>query len=85
MGYSFRLAGWDVMYAPSHRQDSTYLRLCYTSCAALAGTRNRERFTIDLRLASLEGGGGVNNRFSLLLLLHCSYKQISLNILNMFS
>ena len=28
------------MYQPSHRQDSTYHGLCYTSCGALAGTRN---------------------------------------------
>ena len=27
-------------YAPSHRQDSTYYGLCYTSPVALAGTRN---------------------------------------------
>ena len=34
MGYSFRLT------APSHRQDSTYHGLCYTSRGALAGTGN---------------------------------------------
>ena len=34
IGYSFRLT------APSHRQDSTYHSLCYTSRGALAGTRN---------------------------------------------
>ena len=28
------------LYAPSHRQYSTYHGLCYTSRAALAGTRN---------------------------------------------
>ena len=28
------------LYAPSHRQDSTYHGLCYTSRGALAGTRN---------------------------------------------
>ena len=32
--YSYRL------YAPSHRQDSTYHDHCYTSRGALAGTRN---------------------------------------------
>ena len=36
MDYSFRLAASDILYAPSHRQDS----LCYTSRGALAGTRN---------------------------------------------
>ena len=38
--YSFRLAARVLSYAPSHRQDSTYHGLCYTSCGALAGTRN---------------------------------------------
>ena len=40
MGYSFRLAARVLLYAPSHRQDSTYHDLCYTSRGALAGTRN---------------------------------------------
>ena len=40
MGYSFRLTARVLLYAPSHRQDSTYHSLCYTSCGALAGTRN---------------------------------------------
>ena len=40
MGYSFRLATRVLLYAPSHRQDRTYNGLCYTSCGALAGTRN---------------------------------------------
>ena len=39
MGYSFRLAARVLSYAPSHRQDSTYHGLCYTSRGALAGTR----------------------------------------------
>ena len=34
MGYSFRLAARVLLYAPSHRQDSTYHGLCYTSCRA---------------------------------------------------
>ena len=35
-------ATWSTpLYAPSHRQDSTYHGLCYTSRGALAGTRNR--------------------------------------------
>ena len=41
MGYSFRLTARVLLYAPSHRQDSTYHGLCYTSRGALAGTRNR--------------------------------------------
>ena len=41
MGYSFRLAARVLFYAPSHRQDSTYHDLCYTSRGALAGMRNR--------------------------------------------
>ena len=40
MGYSFRLTARVPLYAPSHRQDSTYHSLCYTTRGALAGTRN---------------------------------------------
>ena len=40
MGYSYRLTARVLLYAPSHRQDSTYHSLCYTSRGALAGTRN---------------------------------------------
>ena len=40
IGYSFRLTASVILYAPSHRQDSTYHGLCYTSRGALAGTRN---------------------------------------------
>ena len=40
IGYSFRLAARVLLYAASHRQDSTYHSLCYTSRGALAGTRN---------------------------------------------
>ena len=39
IGYSFRLTARVLLYAPSHRQDSTYHGLCYTSRGALAGTR----------------------------------------------
>ena len=40
IGYSFRLTARVLLYAPSHRQDSTYHGLCYTSRGALAETRN---------------------------------------------
>ena len=40
IGYSFRLTARVLLYAPSHRQDSTYHGLFYTSRGALAGTRN---------------------------------------------
>ena len=40
IGYSFRLTARFFLYAPPHRQDSTYHGLCYTSREALAGTRN---------------------------------------------
>ena len=40
IGYSFRLTARVLLYAPSHRQDSTYHGLCYTSRGALSGTRN---------------------------------------------
>ena len=45
MGYSFRLAARVLLYPSSHRQDSTYHSLCYTSCGALAGTRNSSMVT----------------------------------------
>ena len=38
MGYSFRITARVLLYAPSHRQDSTYHGLCYTSRGELAGT-----------------------------------------------
>ena len=40
IGYSYRLTARVLLYAPSHRQDSTYHNLCYTSRGALAGMRN---------------------------------------------
>ena len=40
MGYYFQLTARVLLYAPSHRQDSTYHSLCYTSRGALADTRN---------------------------------------------
>ena len=47
IGYSYRLAARlaarVLLYAPSHRQGSTYHGLCYTSRGALAGTRNNPR------------------------------------------
>ena len=38
--YSYRLTARVLLYAPSHRKDNTYHRLCYTSRGALDGTRN---------------------------------------------
>ena len=38
--YSFWLTARVLLYAPSHRQDSTYRSICYTSRGALAGMRN---------------------------------------------
>ena len=38
MGYSFRLTSRVLLHAPSHKQDSTYNDLCYTS----RGTLERE-------------------------------------------
>ena len=40
MGYSFILGATDLLYAPSHRQDSTFLGVCYSSCGVLTGGRN---------------------------------------------
>ena len=35
---TLQLAARVLLCAPSHRQDSTYHSLCYTSCGALPGT-----------------------------------------------
>ena len=43
-GQSFQLTARVLLYAPSHRQDSTYHSLCYTSRGALAGTSNLELY-----------------------------------------
>ena len=43
MGSSFRLSARVHLYAPSHRQDSTYHGICYISRGALAGTRNSSK------------------------------------------
>ena len=40
IGYSFRLTARVLLYAPSHRQDSTYHGLYYTSRETLVGARN---------------------------------------------
>ena len=40
IGYSFWLTARVLLYTPSHRQDSTYHSLYYTSRGALAGTRS---------------------------------------------
>ena len=40
MGYSFRLTARVILYAPPHRQDSTYHGICYISRGTLARTRN---------------------------------------------
>ena len=40
IGYSYRLTARVLLYAPSHRQDSTYHSLCFTSRGTLAGMRN---------------------------------------------
>ena len=40
IGYSLQLTARVILFAPSHRKDSTYHCLCYTSRGALAGTRN---------------------------------------------
>ena len=46
IGYSFRLTARVLLYAPSHRQDSTCHGLCYTSRGALASTRNSWQKTV---------------------------------------
>ena len=46
LGYSFRLTARVLLYAPSHRQDSTYHGLCYTSRGALANKEEKILFDI---------------------------------------
>ena len=36
----YQLAARVLLYAPSHRQDSTYHCLCYPGCGALSEMRN---------------------------------------------
>ena len=40
LGHSLRLTARVLLYASSHRQDSTYHSLCYTNHGALAGMRH---------------------------------------------
>ena len=40
MDYTFRLAARVLLCASSHREDSTYHSLCYTSRGTLTGTRS---------------------------------------------
>ena len=54
MGYSFRLTARVLLYAPSHRQDSTYHGLCYTSRRPIAPWANA--LTTELHLAPLYHG-----------------------------
>ena len=70
MGYSFRLAARVLLYAPSHKQDSTYHSLCYINRGALAGTRNSSMgpppWRIDLtthRTMSERSYHGATSRF----------------------
>ena len=49
MGYSFRLTARVPLYAPSHRQDSTYHDLCYTSCGELTGTTNSSMGSLPMK------------------------------------
>ena len=51
MGYSFRLAARVLLYAPSHRQDSTYHSLWYTSRGALAEKAHKWQLTIPATMA----------------------------------
>ena len=53
IAYSYRLTARVLLYVSSHRQDSTYHDLCYTSCGALAGTRNR---LIDMDCSQTDHG-----------------------------
>ena len=47
IGYSFWLTARVILYAPSHREDSSYHSFCYTSRAALAGTTKQSNSYIS--------------------------------------
>ena len=47
-GLLFPISSKVLLYAPSHRQDSTYHGLCYTSRGALAGTRRTLKERCDI-------------------------------------
>ena len=57
IGYSFRLAARVLLYAPSHRQDSTYHGLSYTSRGALAHRTMSKRSYQGATSRPLGGGG----------------------------
>ena len=38
----------NILYVPSHIQDSTYHKLCYTSCRALGGIKKCSRKSTTL-------------------------------------
>ena len=46
-GLLFLISSKELLYAPSHRQDSPYHCLYYTSCGALAGMRNGSMCTLS--------------------------------------
>ena len=56
----FPINSKELLYAPSHRQDSTYHGLCYTSRGTLAGTRNSSIGVINaVECTVLSGGVGI--------------------------
>ena len=55
IGYSFQLTARVLLYAPSHRQDSTYHSICYTSRGALAGTINMTAWMHSWEKTQLNG------------------------------
>ena len=82
IGYSYRLTARVLLYAPSHRQDSTYHGLCYTSRGALAGMRRidptthrtmSERSTSELRPAPTNKKHIKNINFKILVQLFSVY------------
>ena len=62
MGFSFRLAARVLLHAQSHRQDSTYHSLCYTSRGALAGMRNSSMDLMTYRTMSKRSYHGATSR-----------------------
>ena len=79
MGYYFRLTARVRLYAPSHRQDSTYHGLCYTSRGSLAGTRNSSMGSLSIKTQTNLSYSGSSASYKILNSLACQKIGASVN------